>query len=197
VPDGPTQPPLTERQWDALGALRRLQEQGQPAGRGAPGLHLATPKPLAAVGPLAAVRLVDLDETGEPDRKGRQWTAVLTHRPRRPGPGRRRTHLTARPPRRYRQAALPATATPAAGYRAGGAAAAIDCCLPGRCSSRALQAAYGTQHRPLACSPPLRLLRCAAPARLRDFTSARPRLPQGSPGEAAGTPAQGDVKGPG
>jgi hypothetical protein len=73
VPDDPIQPPpLTERQWDALGELRRLQEQGLPAGRGTPGLHLATLKPLVAVG------LVDLDESGAPDRKGRQWTAVLT-----------------------------------------------------------------------------------------------------------------------
>jgi hypothetical protein len=73
VPDDPTQPPpLTERQWDALGELRRLQDQDLPAGRGTPGLHLATLKPLAAAG------LVDLDETGQPDRKGRQWTAALT-----------------------------------------------------------------------------------------------------------------------
>jgi hypothetical protein len=73
VPDDPTQPPpLTERQWNALGELRRLQEQRLPAGRGTPGLHLATLKPLATVG------LVDLDETGAPDRKGRQWTATLT-----------------------------------------------------------------------------------------------------------------------
>ncbi|WP_042404783.1 hypothetical protein [Streptacidiphilus carbonis] len=72
MPDDPAQPPLTERQWDALGELRRLQEQGLPAGRGTPGLHLATLKPLAAVG------LVDLEETGEPDRRGRQWTAALT-----------------------------------------------------------------------------------------------------------------------
>ncbi|TDT97298.1 hypothetical protein EDD99_5414 [Streptomyces sp. 846.5] len=60
---------LTDRQWDALGQLRRLQEQGQPAGRGTPGLHLAMLKPLAAAG------LVDLEETGEQDRRGRQWTA--------------------------------------------------------------------------------------------------------------------------
>jgi hypothetical protein len=73
VPDDSTQPlPLTERQWDALGELRRLQEQDLPAGRGTPGLHLATLKPLATVG------LVDLEQTGEPDRKGRQWTAALT-----------------------------------------------------------------------------------------------------------------------
>ena len=73
MPDDPNQPPpLTERQWDALGQLHRLQEQDQPVERGTPGLHLATLKPLAAVG------LVDLDETGEPDRKGRQWTAALT-----------------------------------------------------------------------------------------------------------------------
>jgi hypothetical protein len=73
VPDDPTQPPpLTERQWDALGELRRLQDQDLPAGRGTPGLHLATLKPLAAAG------LVDLEETGQRDRRGRQWTAVLT-----------------------------------------------------------------------------------------------------------------------
>jgi hypothetical protein len=73
VPDNHTQPPPpTERQWDALGELRRLQDQDLPAGRGTPGFHLATLKPLAAAG------LVDLDETGEPDRKGRQWTATLT-----------------------------------------------------------------------------------------------------------------------
>ncbi|TDT97266.1 hypothetical protein EDD99_5376 [Streptomyces sp. 846.5] len=47
---------LTDRQWDALGQLRRLQEQGLPAGRGLPGLHLATLKPLAAAG------LVELEE---------------------------------------------------------------------------------------------------------------------------------------
>jgi hypothetical protein len=64
---------LTDRQWDALGQLRRLQEQGLPAGRGTPGLHLATLKPLAATG------LVDLEETGQPDNRGRQWTATLTH----------------------------------------------------------------------------------------------------------------------
>jgi len=64
--------PTNERQWDALGLLRRLQDQGLPAGRGTEGLHLATIKPLAAAG------LVDLDESGEPDRRGRQWTVTLT-----------------------------------------------------------------------------------------------------------------------
>ena len=64
--------PTNARQWDALGLLRRLQDQGLPAGRGTEGLHLATIKPLAAAG------LVDLDESGEPDRRGRQWTASLT-----------------------------------------------------------------------------------------------------------------------
>jgi hypothetical protein len=63
---------LSDRQWDALGQLRRLHDQGLPAGRATPGLHLATLKPLAALG------LVDLDESGEPDRRGRQWTASLT-----------------------------------------------------------------------------------------------------------------------
>lgn len=37
-----------------------------------PGLHLATLKSLEKIG------LVDLDESGTPDRKGRQWTAALT-----------------------------------------------------------------------------------------------------------------------
>ena len=61
MPDDPTQPPpLTERQWNALGQLHRLQEQHQPAGRGTPDLHLATLKPLAAVG------LVDPDEMQVP-----------------------------------------------------------------------------------------------------------------------------------
>lgn len=64
--------PTNARQWDALGLLRRLQDQGLPAGRGTEGLHLATIKPLAAAG------LVDLDESGEPDRRGRQWTVTLT-----------------------------------------------------------------------------------------------------------------------
>jgi hypothetical protein len=63
---------LSDRQWDALGQLRRLHDQGLPAGRATPGLHLATLKPLAALG------LVDLAEAGEPDRKGRRWTAALT-----------------------------------------------------------------------------------------------------------------------
>ncbi|MEZ0092462.1 hypothetical protein [Streptacidiphilus sp. EB129] len=65
-------PLLTARQWDALGELRRLQEHGLPAERGTAGLHLATLKPLATMG------LVTLDESGEPDRRGRQWTAALT-----------------------------------------------------------------------------------------------------------------------
>ena len=73
MPDNRTpDPSLTDRQWDALGRLRRLQEQGLPAGRGTPGLHLATLKPLAALG------LVVVEEFGEPDRRGRQWTATLT-----------------------------------------------------------------------------------------------------------------------
>jgi len=73
VPENPVQQlPTTDRQWDALGLLRRLHDQAVPAGRGTEGLHLATLKPLAAVG------LVDLDESGEPDRRGRQWTAALT-----------------------------------------------------------------------------------------------------------------------
>ena len=63
---------LSDRQWDALGQLRRLHDQGLPAGRGTPGLHLATLKPLAVLG------LVDLGESGEPDRKGLRWTAALT-----------------------------------------------------------------------------------------------------------------------
>ena len=68
----PQQLSLSERQWDALGELRRFHHQGRSAGRGTPGLHLATLKPLEAMG------LVTLDESGEPDRKGRQWTAALT-----------------------------------------------------------------------------------------------------------------------
>ncbi|WP_042428113.1 hypothetical protein [Streptacidiphilus anmyonensis] len=64
--------PTTDRQWDALGLLHRLEGQGVPAGRGTGGLHLATLKPLATMG------LVILDESGEPDRRGRQWTARLT-----------------------------------------------------------------------------------------------------------------------
>ena len=64
--------PSTDRQWDALGELRRLQDQDVAAGRGTPGLHLATLKTLEAIG------LVRLDESGEPDRKGRRWTAALT-----------------------------------------------------------------------------------------------------------------------
>ena len=63
---------LTERQWTAFDALRRLEDAGVPAGRGTPGLHLATLKPLEAMG------LVKLGEAGEPDRKGRQWTSALT-----------------------------------------------------------------------------------------------------------------------
>ena len=63
---------LSDRQWDALGELRRQHDAGLAAGRGTPGLHLATLKPLEALG------LVDLDESGEPDNRGRQWTARLT-----------------------------------------------------------------------------------------------------------------------
>lgn len=70
-------PELTERQWTALGEIRRLQNQGRTPGRGLPGLHLATIRPLEVLG------LVELGEAGEPDRKGRQWTAVLTQAGRR------------------------------------------------------------------------------------------------------------------
>ncbi|MEZ0096233.1 hypothetical protein [Streptacidiphilus sp. EB129] len=72
MPDDTSDPQLTARQWDALGELRRLQEHGLPAERGTAGLHLATLKPVAAMG------LVTLDESGEPDRRGRQWSATLT-----------------------------------------------------------------------------------------------------------------------
>lgn len=67
---------LDERQWDALGELRRLQNQNCTGTRGMPGLHLATLKPLVALG------LVEL-ETGGVDNKGRQWTAGLTDAGRR------------------------------------------------------------------------------------------------------------------
>ena len=70
--DTAAQFPSTDRQWDALGELHRLQGQGITAGRGRPGLHLATLKALEKIG------LVALDESGTPDRKGRQWTASLT-----------------------------------------------------------------------------------------------------------------------
>ncbi|MEY9966612.1 hypothetical protein ABIA33_004677 [Streptacidiphilus sp. MAP12-16] len=73
MPDDHTPDPSpTDRQWDALGELRRLQEQDLPAGWGTPSPHLATLKPTVTMG------LVDLEESGTPDRRRRQWTAALT-----------------------------------------------------------------------------------------------------------------------
>ena len=62
---------LSERQWEALGELRRLEVAGQAARRGGT-VHLGTLKALEAAG------LVVISEDGEPDNRGRQWRAQLT-----------------------------------------------------------------------------------------------------------------------
>lgn len=62
---------LSERQWEALGELRRLEAAGQPARRGGT-VHLGTLKALEAAG------LVVISEDGEPDNRGRQWRSQLT-----------------------------------------------------------------------------------------------------------------------
>jgi hypothetical protein len=73
---------LSNRQWDALGQIRRLEDQGLTAARQIGGLHLATLKPLQACG------LLVITEHAERDRKGRRWIARLT------GTGRRFTDPT-------------------------------------------------------------------------------------------------------
>jgi DNA-binding MarR family transcriptional regulator len=62
---------LSERQWEALGQLRRLEAAGQLARRGET-VHLGTLKALESAG------LVVVGEDGEPDNRGRQWWAQLT-----------------------------------------------------------------------------------------------------------------------
>jgi hypothetical protein len=62
---------LSERQWEALGELRRLETAGQPVRRGGT-VHLGTLKGLESAG------LVVISEDGEPDNRGRQWQAQLT-----------------------------------------------------------------------------------------------------------------------
>lgn len=63
---------LSERQWDALGEMRRLEDQGLIAARQVGGLHLTTLKALQTLG------LVVITEHSERDRKGRRWIARLT-----------------------------------------------------------------------------------------------------------------------
>jgi hypothetical protein len=62
---------LSERQWEALGELRRLETAGQLARRGGT-VHLGTLKA------LESASLVVISEDGEPDSRGRQWQAQLT-----------------------------------------------------------------------------------------------------------------------
>lgn len=62
---------LSERQWEALGELRRLEAAGQFVRRGGT-VHLGTLKALEAAG------LVVASEDGEPDNRGRQWQAQPT-----------------------------------------------------------------------------------------------------------------------
>jgi hypothetical protein len=61
---------LSERQWEALGELRRLEAAGQLARRGGI-VHLGTLKALETAG------LVEIGEDGAPDNRGRQWRAQL------------------------------------------------------------------------------------------------------------------------
>ncbi|MEY9969358.1 hypothetical protein ABIA33_007446 [Streptacidiphilus sp. MAP12-16] len=63
---------LSARQWDALGQLRRLEDQGLTAARQPGGMHLATLKSLQALG-----LVVIADHPGR-DRKGRRWLAHFT-----------------------------------------------------------------------------------------------------------------------
>ena len=63
---------LSDRQWDALGQIRQLEDQGLAAARQIGGLHLATLKPLQVYG------LLTITEHAERDRKGRRWIARLT-----------------------------------------------------------------------------------------------------------------------
>jgi hypothetical protein len=63
---------ISARQWDALGQIRRLEDQGLTAARQVGGLHLATLKPLQTLG------LILITEHDERDRKGRKWAARLT-----------------------------------------------------------------------------------------------------------------------
>jgi hypothetical protein len=63
---------LSERQRDALGEIRRLEDQGLTAARQPGGIHLATVKALQALG------LAVIEEHPERDRKGRRWRARLT-----------------------------------------------------------------------------------------------------------------------
>ena len=62
---------LSERQWEALGELRRLDAAGQLARRGGT-VHLGTLKALEMAG------LVEIREDGSPDNRGRQWRAQLS-----------------------------------------------------------------------------------------------------------------------
>jgi hypothetical protein len=68
---------MPERQWEALGELRRLENLGLTAARQPGGIHLATVKALEQRG-LAAI-----DDHPERDRKGRRWVARLTEAGRR------------------------------------------------------------------------------------------------------------------
>jgi DNA-binding MarR family transcriptional regulator len=75
--DGVEPANVSERQWDALGELRRLEDQGLTLARQVGGIHLATLKPLQACG------LVVITESPDRDRKGRKWHARLTEAGRR------------------------------------------------------------------------------------------------------------------
>ncbi|WP_370134687.1 hypothetical protein [Streptacidiphilus sp. EB103A] len=68
---------LSERGWEALGELRRLEDRGLTAGQQPGGIHLATIKSLEKLG-LAAV-----EDYPERDREGRRWVARLTEAGRR------------------------------------------------------------------------------------------------------------------
>lgn len=68
---------LSERGWEALGELRRLEDHGLTAARQPGGIHLATIKSLQKLG-LAAI-----EDHPERDRKGRRWVARLTEAGRR------------------------------------------------------------------------------------------------------------------
>jgi hypothetical protein len=76
-PEGLAPASLSARQWDALGQIRRLEDQGLTAARQVGGLHLATLKPLQTLG------LILITEHDERDRKGRKWAAQLTDSGRR------------------------------------------------------------------------------------------------------------------
>ncbi|MHA6757294.1 hypothetical protein [Streptacidiphilus sp. PAMC 29251] len=68
---------LSERGWEALAELRRLENRGLIAARQPGGIHLATIKALMKLG------LADIEDHPERDRKGRKWVARLTEAGRR------------------------------------------------------------------------------------------------------------------